>query len=96
MGDKSRLLHPDAEVTAMMDAMLFKSLAASVPVGLLIGSILTLLRDTNVASVLQIVGAAGLMVVAIAHICEALRVLSWMRWGEASSMGHFSTSQAPF
>jgi hypothetical protein len=72
-----------------MDAMLFKSIVASVPIGLLlVGSILTCLRGPSVSSVLQVTGAACLMIVVIAHICEALHVASWMQWGEERSMGH--------
>ena len=74
----------------MMDAMLFKSFVACGPIGLLlIGSIVTLSRGINVSSVLQVAGAACLMVVVIAHICEALHALSWMRWGEERSVGHY-------
>jgi len=74
----------------MMDAMLLKSIVACGPIGLLlIGSIVFFSRGINLSSVLQIAGAASLMVVVIAHICEALHVLSWMRWGEERSVGHY-------
>jgi hypothetical protein len=29
------------------------------------------------------------MVVVVAHMCEALQLHPWMRWGEERSAGHF-------
>jgi|SRR5215831_16266458 len=73
-----------------MDTMLFKAFAASLPIGLLlIGSLITCSRGINASSILQVAGAACLMVVVIAHLCEALHVFPWMRWGEENSAGHY-------
>jgi hypothetical protein len=73
-----------------MDAALFKSFAASVPICLLFaGSVITCARRGSAPSILQVVGAAGIMVVGVAHMCEALHVLPWMGWGEEHSMGHY-------
>lgn len=38
---------------------------------------------------LQLVGAFGLMIVAVAHVCEALRLLPFMGWGRPDSIGHY-------
>jgi len=29
------------------------------------------------------------VVVVLTHVCEALHVLPWMRWGEEQSVGHY-------
>jgi hypothetical protein len=74
----------------LVDATLLKSIAASVPIGmLLVGSIVTYSRGTRTSSVLEVAGAACLMVVVVAHICEALHLLPWMLWGEEDSVGHY-------
>jgi hypothetical protein len=74
----------------LVDATLLKSIAASVPIGmLLVGSIVTYSRGTRASSVLQVAGAACLMVVVVAHICEALHLFPWMLWGEEDSVGHY-------
>jgi hypothetical protein len=73
-----------------MDTILLKSFAASVPItALLIGSIVMCSRGARASSILQVTGAACLMVVVVAHMCEALQLLPWMRWGEERSAGHF-------
>jgi len=73
-----------------MDATLFKSLAAIVPVALLlIGASVTYSRGISASSVLQLAGSACLMVVVVTHVCEALHLLPWMGWGEERSMGHY-------
>jgi succinate dehydrogenase/fumarate reductase cytochrome b subunit len=73
-----------------MDVTLFESIAACVPIGmLLIGSIITCWRGTSVSSIMQVAGAACLMIVVVTHLCEALRLFPWMGWGEERSIGHY-------
>ena len=73
-----------------MNATLFKSMVALVPVGVLfIGSVFLFLRERALGSFLQLLGAGGLVVVVLAHLCEALHLLPWMGWGLPDSTGHY-------
>ena len=38
---------------------------------------------------LQVVGAACLVIVVLTHFCEALHLLPWMHWGDRHSVGHY-------
>jgi hypothetical protein len=38
---------------------------------------------------LQVIGAGCLVIVVLAHLCEALGLFSWMHWGLKSSVGHY-------
>jgi hypothetical protein len=74
----------------LMDATLLKTIATSVPIGLLlIGSIVTYSHRRSVPAILQVVGTACLTIVVIVHVCEAFRVFPWMGWGEKRSIGHY-------
>jgi hypothetical protein len=69
---------------------LLKALAASVPTCvLLLGSAVMFVREKRAWSVLQLLGAAGLVVVVLTHLCEALQLFPLMHWGEESSPGHY-------
>jgi len=73
-----------------MTATLAKSLIAFLPAGMLFcGSVVVFLRGKTVPSFLQLVGAGCLVVVALAHVFEALHLFPSMRWGEAHSVGHY-------
>lgn len=73
-----------------MNMTLVKALAAFVPVCVLFGGSVVLLTRVKTAwSVLQVVGAGGLVVVILAHLCEALHLLPWMGWGLEHSPGHY-------
>jgi succinate dehydrogenase/fumarate reductase cytochrome b subunit len=73
-----------------MNATLFKPLVALVPVAILfVGSVVLFFREKSVGSFLQILGAGCLVMVVLAHICEALRLFPWMRWGAEHSVGHY-------
>jgi succinate dehydrogenase/fumarate reductase cytochrome b subunit len=37
----------------------------------------------------QVAGAVGLLTVAIAHLCEGLRLFPEMEWGKPRSAGHY-------
>jgi hypothetical protein len=47
------------------------------------------LSARRLSSYLQLAGAAALLSVVIAHICEGLELLPWMHWGEPDSAGHY-------
>src|SRR5215469_7338912 len=73
-----------------MNMPLVKALAAFVPVCALFGgSVVLLIRVKTAWSGLQVVGAGGLVVVILAHLCEALHLLPWMGWGLEHSPGHY-------
>jgi hypothetical protein len=56
---------------------------------LLIASAVMLRREKRVWSVLQLLGAVGLATVVLAHLCEALQILPWMRWRQEHGVGHY-------
>jgi len=73
-----------------MNATLFKSLVALVPVAILfVGSVVLFFREKSVGSFVQILGAGCLVMVVLTHICEALHVFPWMHWGAEHSVGHY-------
>ena len=82
-----------AEVMRRWSAMnigLVKALIALVPTCLLLfGSLILLVKGRTVFSILQALGAVCLVVVALAHVAEALRWFPSMRWGEGQSLGHY-------
>jgi len=65
-----------------MNSTLIKALVALVPAFILVsGSALLFIGRKSAPSLLQLVGAGGLMTVALAHICEGLRLFPSMQWG---------------
>ena len=73
-----------------MNATLLKALLAFVPgTMLLAGSIALFRKMRSAGSLLQLAGAGGIMLVILAHICEALQLFSWMGWGLENSPGHY-------
>lgn len=73
-----------------MTAPLFKALVVLVPASvLLFGSIVLFRRTRAIAATLQVLGAAGLVGVALAHICEATQTFPAMHWGMEHSVGHY-------
>jgi hypothetical protein len=63
-----------------MNATLFKSMVALVPVGILfIGSAFLFLKERALGSFLQLLGAGCLVV--RTHLCEALHVFPWDAMG---------------
>src|SRR5581483_956244 len=43
----------------------------------------------RLSTLLQVLGSAGLMIVALAHVCEALHLFPVMGWGSERSPGHY-------
>jgi succinate dehydrogenase/fumarate reductase cytochrome b subunit len=73
-----------------MHSTLIRTVTACVPACLLfIGSAVLFFRVKTGACFLQLLGTGCLMVVVLAHICEAVRVFPWMHWGEEHSAGHY-------
>ena len=73
-----------------MNIGIVKALIALVPTCLLLcGSLVLLVKARTLFSILQILGAVCLAVVALAHVAEALRWFPSMRWGEEHSPGHY-------
>jgi len=73
-----------------LDSPITRTLVASVPVGLLLaGSVTLFLRRKALSSFLQLLGAGCLVIVVLAHICEALYLLPSMGWGLDRSLGHY-------
>ncbi len=73
-----------------MNVTLAKALVALVAVCLLVyRSAVSFLRQKSAPSLLQLAGAASLIVVVLTHICEALRLFPWMHWGASTSAGHY-------
>jgi hypothetical protein len=52
-------------------------------------SVVKLRRSPSVATGAQALGAFGLLLVVVAHICEGFRLLPQMGWGEPHSVGHY-------
>jgi hypothetical protein len=73
-----------------MNVTLVKALVALAPVSVLFFvAAIMFLRERLSSSFMQLLGAAGLLSVVIAHVCEALELLPWMHWGEQHSVGHY-------
>jgi hypothetical protein len=73
----------------MNDAAL-KSFVALVPACLLFaGAAIICLPRKSTSSIFQLLGAAALVIVVLAHVFEALRVFSRMGWGSQTSVGHY-------
>jgi len=72
-----------------MNVTLLKALVALVPAGMLLsGAVVLFCRGKTLRSFLQLLGAGGLVVVVLTHVCEALHLFPWMQWGRTQSIGH--------
>jgi hypothetical protein len=70
--------------------MALRALIALVPVILLVsGAVAVFSKTRTISALLQLLGAGCLIVVVLAHICEALDLLPWMGWGLPNSIGHY-------
>jgi hypothetical protein len=73
-----------------MNVTLLKALVALMPTCILFGgSVVRFFRGKTVWCLLQLVGAGGLVLVALTHVSEALHFLPWMHWGLENSPGHY-------
>jgi hypothetical protein len=57
---------------------------------LLVGAIMLYARRKTVSSFLQLLGAAGLLLVVLTHVAEAARLFPAMGWGRPHTVGHFA------
>jgi|SRR5215467_5667312 len=73
-----------------MNRTLFRATIAFFPLCLLlVFSLVLFSRKRTRASFLQLFGAACLIAVVVAHICEALGLFPFMHWGLQHSPGHY-------
>ena len=73
-----------------MNVTLLKALIALIPAGVLFsGSAVLFSKGKSVHSLLQLLGAACLVLVVLAHIFEGVQLFPWMHWGEERSIGHY-------
>jgi len=73
-----------------VSATLLTSLIALFPMCLLLAGAATLFfRARTANSLLQLIGSLGLVVVVLAHVCEALQIFPWVHWGMEHSIGHY-------
>jgi len=73
-----------------VNATLATALVALLPASILLfASWVQFARRSSGAFLLQLVGAAGLVIVVLSHLCEGLGVLPWMGWGLEHSVGHY-------
>jgi hypothetical protein len=70
-------------------AVLKGILALAATATLLAGSTILYQRRRTLGSFLPLLGAACFVVVALAHVCEALAILSAFGWGQPRSIGHY-------
>jgi len=56
---------------------------------LFLGALLLVSRQRTLPSILQFLGASGLLLVVLTHIAETFEVLPWMHWGSEHSPGHY-------
>ena len=89
--ERSRSRNQSYAIVSRMNATLLKALVALVPRGAFysLGAIVTFFRGRTTGSLLQLLGATFLVVVVVAHICEALQLFSQMHWGNEHSAGHY-------
>jgi hypothetical protein len=73
-----------------MNFMSVKALATLAPtVVLFSGAVLLYARIKTASSLLQVLGAGCLMIVAVTHVCEGLNLFPSMGWGAEDSIGHY-------
>ena len=73
-----------------MSSTLTRALVFAVPVAVLLcWSIRVFATTRRFWSLLQLLGAGCLLVVVLAHVCEALHFLPGMNWGLRNSVGHY-------
>ena len=73
----------------MNDAVL-KPFVALIPACLVFaGAAIIWLRRKSTSSIFQLLGAAALVLVVLAHVFEALHVFPRIGWGSQNSVGHY-------
>jgi len=73
-----------------MRSTLIRALVLAAPICGLVGwSVVLVVRQRSVFTILQFVGAGCLFVTVLAHVCEGLGILPFMGWGRRDSVGHY-------
>jgi hypothetical protein len=73
-----------------MNLTLAKALILLAPILIVFsGAVVLYARTKTASSLVQMLGAACLIVVVLAHVCEALNLFPSMRWGAEDSIGHY-------
>ena len=73
-----------------MNEAVLKSFVALIPACVLfIGAGFIWLRRKSLSAIFQLLGAAAIVVVVLAHVFEALRVFPRMGWESRNSVGHY-------
>jgi succinate dehydrogenase/fumarate reductase cytochrome b subunit len=72
-----------------MNPTLLRALFALLPASALFAGALLYVKAKSPRSWLQLLGAGGLLLVILVHVCEGLQVLPWMGWGLEHSAGHY-------
>ena len=73
-----------------MNPTLAKALVALAPILIVFsGAVALYVRTKTASSLVQVLGAACLIVVVLTHVCEALNLFPSMRWGAEDSIGHY-------
>jgi succinate dehydrogenase/fumarate reductase cytochrome b subunit len=72
-----------------MNVTLLKALVLLGPTGWLFSCSFALFKRNVPWSALQLVGATCLVIVVLTHVCEAVCLFPWMRWGAEHSAGHY-------
>ena len=73
-----------------MNPTLFKALLALVPTCVLLsGSTIMFVRGKTLLLLMQLVGAACMVLVVLTHVFEAQRLFPAMHWGLEHSAGHY-------
>jgi Ca2+/Na+ antiporter len=73
-----------------MNTTLLKALIALIGVCLLFSwSAISFSKEKTKWTFLQVLGTGFLVMVTLTHICEALNLFPFMRWGHPDSIGHY-------
>lgn len=52
-------------------------------------SLYRLRQNVSAGPIIQLIGAAGVVIVGGAHVCEQFQLVPAMGWGEPHSVGHY-------
>ncbi len=73
-----------------MNLTVLKVVVTLLPAGMILcGSAILFFREKATRNLLQLLGASCLVLVVLAHLCEALQLFPSMLWGRPDSVGHY-------
>ena len=80
----------DGKIGNCMKVIVVRALIGFAIVGpLLVLSAVRWWHRASVGSTLQAIGALGLLVVVVAHVCEGFGIFASMGWGQPNTIGHY-------